>query len=128
MKIFKAIFTILFISLSIAYGADEFSELENIVSSGAQSIQTISGDTLKTALGLLPLAILTLTTVASVINAKRKSENDQSNVKVYVAAAIGGIGGVIIIIFMYLLISYGLTGTLTKAFEAMYDYWNNALQ
>jgi hypothetical protein len=112
---------------TFAFGADEFTDVNNVVDKFSGAGSTILGTGVKWIIGLLPLILFVVGIFGGMKYAKKQADQDQDNTKVYVSAVIGGVAGSMIGLLLIALIGTALLGEASKGIEVLKAFWETAL-
>ena len=126
-KVLVRVFAILGVFVSLGFGANEFNEAQNIISSASQSGKSVLGEGLKWATAVfLPLICLVTGMAMGYTQQKKKAEQDQNTNKIYFVTAIAGLVGFFIYILIATIISKMLFNDTSYLFNVITTFWKQS--
>ncbi|CAD7289541.1 hypothetical protein LMG7974_01618 [Campylobacter majalis] len=115
---------------SFGFGADEFSEAANVVSSASTSGKAIVKESMQWLFALvLPSALMVTSAFLAYRFEKQKSEQDKETSKIYTKMAIATLGGFFVYIAIAMLVSRWFFGDFTSIFsKVIYAFFTSVFQ
>lgn len=128
MKKILPIILMLGFFVSLSFGANEFGEAENLVSTASQSGKSVLGEGIKWATAVfLPILCLVSGMVIGYTQQKKKAEQDQSTNKIYFVTVVAGLVGFFVYILIASILSKMLFGDTSYLFNVITTFWKQSV-
>lgn len=108
--------------------ADDFDAVNSVVQNFDSAGQGILGTGVRWLIGLLPLVLFVVGIFGGMKYAKRQSDQDQDNTKVYVSAVVGGVAGSMVGLLLIALIGAALMGEASQGLGVLRNFWQTILK
>jgi dipeptide/tripeptide permease len=117
----------LFSLLCAQSSPDPLNEVGTVVENAESTIKTVLHTAGTLIIAMMPLLLFAIGIFGGIKYAKRQSEQDQDNTKMYVSAAIGGTAGAIVGLLIVSLIGVVLLGGAGEGLDVLTGFWSEVL-